>query len=206
MSRGGPTSPHLRDLRPCRHRSGPTLLGRMRIGAKIMLNIGLDAARAGLASLADSTWMMTLPQQQAVHPSGHPAGSARPGRPGIGGGTGLVAVTFEPAAAALGSSGSLAVQWESVEPRDSLAVLLVGDIVLGPAPATSPGQSTLVLAGYSRLLPAAGGGDEQARVGFLKEVARSFITSVAVAVASSADPRHQPQPPGPASSWAYSQR
>lgn len=206
MPRGGPTSPRLRDLRPYRHPSGSTVLGRMRIGAKIMLNTGLDAARAGLASLADSTWMMTLPQQPAAHPSGHPAGSTRPGRPGIGGGAGLVAVTFEPAAAAPGSAGSLAVQWESVEPCDGLAVLLVGDIILAPAPAASPGQSMLVLAAFSRLLPAAGGGDEQPRVEFLKEVARSFITSVAVAVAGSADAGHQPQPPGPASSWAYGQR
>lgn len=169
-----------------------------------MLNTGLDAARAGLASLADSSWMMSLPQQQAAHPCGHPAGNARPGPPGSGGGSGLVAVTF--GAPAPGSAGALAVQWESVEPCDALAVLLVGDIILGPAPAASPGQSTLVLAGLCRLLPAAGGGDEQARVEFLKEVARSFITSVAVAVASSADPGHQPQPPGPASSWAYGQR
>jgi len=176
----------------------------MRIGAKIMLNTGLDAARAGLASLADSSWMMTLPHRQATHPSGHPAGSTRPGLPGIGGGTGLVGVTFGAPAAAPGSSGSLAVQWESMEPCDALAVLLVGDIVL--APAASPGQSTLVLAGLCRLLPAVGGGNEQARVEFLKEVARSFITSVAVAVANSADPGHRPQPPGPASSWAYGQR
>jgi hypothetical protein len=178
----------------------------MRIGAKIMLNTGLDAARAGLASLADSSWMMALPQQQAAYACGHPAGSPRTGLPGIGGGTGLVAVTFGAPTAAPASSGSLAVQWESMEPCDALAVLLVGDIILGPAPAASPGQSTLVLAGFGRLLPAAGGGNEQARVEFLKEVARSFITSVAVAVASSADPGHQPQPPGPASSWAYGQR
>lgn len=169
-----------------------------------MLNTGLDAARAGLASLADSTWMMTLPRQQAAHPAGHPAGSTRPGRPGVGGGTGLVAVTFEPAAAAPGSRGSLSVQWESVEPCDALAVLLVGDIIL--APAASPGQSMLVLAGFSRLLPVVDGGDEQARVEFLKGVARSFITSVAVALAGSADAGRQPQPPGPASSWAYGQR
>lgn len=206
MPRGGPTAPRLRDLRPCRHPSGPTVLGRMRIGAKIMLNTGLDAACAGLASLADSSWIMTLPQQQAAHPSGHPAGSAGPARPGIGGGTGLVAVTFGTSAAAPGSSGSLAVQWESVEPCDALAVLLVGDIILGPALAASLGQSTLVLAGFCWLLPAAGGGNEQARVEFLKEVARSFITSVAVAVASSAGPGHQPQPPGEASSWVYGQR
>lgn len=171
-----------------------------------MLNTGLDAARAGLASLEGSSWMMTLPQQQAAHPSGHPAGSVRPGLPGIGRGTGLVAVTFEAPAATPGSSGSLAVQWESVEPCDALAVLLVGEIILGPAPAASPGQSTLVLAGFCRLLPADGGGNEQDRVEFLKAAARSFITSVAVAVAGSADAGHQPQPPGPASSWVYGER
>jgi hypothetical protein len=63
----------------------------MRIVAKIMLNTGIGAPRDGLAELADSGWMMNLPQRQeaycghsAGYTTGHPAGHARPGLPGSG--------------------------------------------------------------------------------------------------------------------------
>jgi hypothetical protein len=171
----------------------------MRIGAKIMLSTGLDAASGGLASLAGSSWMMSLSQQQGAYHCGHPAGRGRPGLSGPGGGAGLVAVTFGAPLAVPGSPGSLPVQWESVELGDAFAVLLAGDVTV--AAAASQGHSTLALAGFCRLLPAADGGNKQDRVDLLKEVARSFITSVADAVASYADPSHLPQPPGPASSW-----
>jgi hypothetical protein len=171
----------------------------MRIGAKIMLSSGLDAACDGLASLADSSWMMTLPQQQDVYRYGHPAGLARPGLPRLGGGAGLVAVTFGAPLTAPGSSGTLPVQWESVELGDAFTVLLAGNIDL--APAAPQGHSTLSLAGFCRLLHLADVDDEQAKVDLLENMARSFIMSVAVAVADFASPGHQPQPPGPATSW-----
>jgi len=176
----------------------------MRIGAKIMLSTGLDAARDGLASLADSSWMMSLPPHPDTCHGGHPAGRARPGPAGSAGEAGLIAVTFGAVPAAPGSSESLPVQWESVELDDALDMLLAGNIT--PAPAAPPGHSTLTLAGFCRLLHATGGGPEQVRVDLLKEAALSFITCVAVAVASYADPGHQPQPPGPASSWVNGQR
>ena len=52
-----------------------------------MLNIGLDTARNGLAELADTGWMMSLPRQDPR--SGHPAGQGRPAASG-----GAIAVTF----------------------------------------------------------------------------------------------------------------
>lgn len=166
-----------------------------------MLDAGLDAARDGLASLADSSWMMSLPPRPDTYRGGHPAGSARPDATDSSG-AGLIAVTFGGVPAAPGSSESLPVQWESVDLHDALDMLLAGNIT--PASAASPGHTTLTLAGFCRLLPATGAGPEQARVDLLKEVARSFITSVAGAVADYAEPGHQP--PGPASSWVNGQR
>jgi hypothetical protein len=170
----------------------------MRIGAKIMLSTGLDGARDGLASLADCCWMMTLPQRGAYH-HGHPAGRGRPGLPESDAGAGLVAVTFGPPPESPGAWASLSVHWESVELGDTLTVLLAGDIT--PAPAAVPGHTTLALTGFCRLLPAIDGGGEQARMDLLKEAARSFITSVAVAVGNRAEPGRESQPPGPASAW-----
>jgi hypothetical protein len=80
----------------------------MRIGAKIMLSTGLDAARDGLASLADASWLMSLPLRQEAH-HGHPAGRARPGLPAPGSGTGLVAVTFGALPTAPRPAGALPV-------------------------------------------------------------------------------------------------
>ena len=171
-----------------------------------MLNTGLDTARDGLDVLAGSGWLMTVPQPHDVY-HGHPAGRALPGRAAYGGGAGLVAVTFGTSLATSGSAGVLPVQWESVEPGGAFGALLVdGDITSAAAPA--PGHSTLALSGSCRLLsvPAAESDDEQARLEVLKETARLFITSVAVAVTRSAGPGEQPQPPGPAWSWLTGQR
>jgi hypothetical protein len=178
----------------------------MRIGAKIMLSIGLDTARDGLNRLAGSGWLMTVPLQHDVY-HGHPAGRALPGRAASGGGPVLVAVTFGTPAAPPGSAGALPVQWESVESGGAFAALLVdGDIT--PAAAPAPGHSTLALSGCCRLLsvPAADGDDEQARLEVLKETARLFITSVGVVVTRSADSGERPQPPGPAWSWLTGKR
>ena len=53
---------------------------RMRIGATIMLNMGLNTARDGLAELAETSWMMSLPGSSHAPepPGGHPAGRGRP--------------------------------------------------------------------------------------------------------------------------------
>lgn len=156
----------------------------MRIGAKIMLNTGIDTARAGLAGLAGSGWMMNLPQRQEAY-CGHPAGHARPGLPGNGG-PGRVAVTFGKPAASAGS-GTVPVQWETVEPSDKFTVLLDADITL--APAAEQGHSTLTLAGFCRLPEGTLTADsyEQARAQVI-EAAPAFISSVAATAACSAAP------------------
>lgn len=170
----------------------------MRIGAKIMLNTGLDAARDGLAVIAGSGWMMRLPPQDPYN--GHPAGRARPGQRASGSWPQLVAVTF--GTLHPGSAGMLPVQWESVEPGDeSAALLLAGGLTL----ASAWGHATLTLAGLCQLQPDPDGGYAQARLEAVRQAARSFITSVAVTIARSADPG-QEQPPGPAWSWLTGQR
>jgi hypothetical protein len=179
----------------------------MRIGAKIVLNTGIDAARDGLAELADRCWMMNLPRRQAAyrghsagHPSGHAAGTARPGLPGSGGEPGLVAVTFGRLAASTGSGAVLPVQWESVEPGDEFTVLLDGDITL--APDAEQGSSTLSMAGFCRLPEGilTANGYEQARAQVI-EAARAFISGVAATAAGSADPGREQEPPDGASAW-----
>jgi hypothetical protein len=175
----------------------------MRIGAKIVLDTGLDAAHDGLASLADSSWMMSLPGRAACDPE-HPAGRARRRIPGAHGGPGLVAVTFGALPTVPGSFRGLPVHWESVELADALAILLAGEITLTQG--MCGGHSTLAMTGFCRLLPATGGSTDEARLTLLKEVAKSFITSVAVDVVTSADPGHQLVPMGPASAWVNGQR
>ena len=179
----------------------------MRIGAKIVLNTGIDAARDGLAELADRCWMMDLPQRRAAyrghsagHPTGHPAGTARPGLPGSGGGPGLVAVTFGRPAASAGSGSVLPVRWESVEPGDEFTVLLDGDITL--APAAEQGDSTLSMAGSCRLPEGSltADGYEQTRSQVI-EAARAFISDVAATAARSADPGREQELSGGASAW-----
>jgi hypothetical protein len=115
-------------------------------------------------------------------------------------------VTFGTSQAAPGSAGILPVHWESVDPGDELAVLLVGTITLSPAAAQW--NSTLTLSESCQLVPAAetGSGCEEARLQVIKEATRSFITSVAVAVTPSAGPGQEPSPPGPASSWVTGYR
>ena len=160
----------------------------MRIGAKIMLNVGLDDARDGLARLADTSWMMSLPRQ-GPHP-GHPAGRARPGLP--------VAVTFGRMAVSAGSF-VLPVRWESAEPGDEFTVLLDADITL--APDAGEGHSTLTLAGVCRLPPGTltTDGYELARMQVI-EAARESITSIADTVTRFAS-HGQEQSQGQAWSW-----
>jgi hypothetical protein len=160
----------------------------MRIGAKIMLNVGLDDARVGLARLADTCWMMSLPRQDP-HP-GHPVGHTRPGLP--------VAVTFGSIAVSAGSF-VLSVRWESAEPGDVFTVLLDADITL--APDTGEGHSTLTLAGVCRLPPGSltSDGYELARMQVI-EAARESITNIADTVTRYAA-SGQKQPRGQAWSW-----
>jgi hypothetical protein len=179
----------------------------MRIGAKIILSTGIDTARDGLAELAGSGWMMNLPQRReahcghsARHPTGHPAGHARPGLPGNGAEPGPVAVTFGKQAASAGSVAVLPVQWESVEPGDEFTVMLDGDITL--APADEQAHSTLALAGFCRLPHCDLIAEDYALARKqVIEAVRTFITSVAVTVTCSAEPGREQGPPGPASSW-----
>ena len=167
-----------------------------------MLSTGLDAAHDGLVCLAGCGWLIS-PLLEEAHRE-HPAETAPPGRPRPGSGYGLVAVTFGALRAAPGYVGVLPVHWESVEPGDVLAVPLTGDLTLSPAAA--PWGSNLSLAGSCQLVPAAETGFEQARLRVIKEAARSFITSVAVALARSAAPGQEPPPLGPAQSWVTGYR
>lgn len=168
------------------------------IGAKIMLNTGMDAARDRLAGLAGASWMISLPHRRAAS-GGHPAGRARPGLPADGG-PGLVAVTFGNMAVPAAARVLLPVRWESVEPGDQFTVLLDGDITL--APATAQGRSSLTLAGVCRMPPGAltAGDRERARLQ-ATEASREFITSVARTVISFPGPAPEQEPLGPAWSW-----
>jgi hypothetical protein len=160
----------------------------MIIGAKITLNVGLNDARDGLASLAGTSEMMSLPCPDP-HP-GHPAGRAPPGLP--------VAVTFGTMAVSADSL-VLPVRWESAEPGDEFTVLLDADVTL--APDAGEGRSTLTLAGVCRLPPGTltSGGYELARMQVI-EAARESITSIAGTVTRSAA-RGQEHPCGQAWSW-----
>lgn len=148
----------------------------MMTGAKVILAIGMDAARDKLAGLAGASWMMSLPQRRAAF-AAHPAGKGRP-VPRPDGGTGLVAVMFgllgEPAADRV----VLPVTWEPVTPGDEFNVQLDGIITL--APATEQERVALTLAGFCRMPPGAltADGRERARLDFM-EASREFITSVA---------------------------
>jgi hypothetical protein len=172
----------------------------MRIGAKIIINTSLDAARDGLATLASQGWAISLPGARP----GHPAGQALPGRPAGGCLRGLVMVTFGTAAAA---GEVLPVQWESVERGEVFAALLLsGDLTVSAA--ATPGCSTLALFGFCSLLPAVvpDASQEQAARQVIKALARLFITSVAAAIARSADPGHRLPALETASSWLSGQR
>jgi hypothetical protein len=160
----------------------------MRIGAKIMLNVELSAAREGLATLADTSWMMSLPRQDS-HP-GHPAGCSRPGLP--------VAVTFGRLTVSADSC-VLSVRWESAEPGDEFTVLLDADITL--APDAGEGRSTLTLSGVCRLPPGTltSDGYELARMQVI-EAAKESITNIADTVTRSAS-HGEKQSQGQAWSW-----
>ena len=157
-----------------------------------MLNIGLDTARNGLAELADTGWMMSLPRQDPR--SGHPAGQGRPAASG-----GAIAVTFGKLAVPAEAGALLSVRWESAEPGDEFAVLLDADIILGTA---ADQACILTLAGVCRLPPGTliAGGYELARAQ-VTEAAREFITSVAKAVTCSGAQGQEPPTRGEAQSW-----
>jgi hypothetical protein len=163
----------------------------MKIAAKIMLNTGIDAARAGLAELADGGWMMNLPQSQEAY---------RPRLPSSSDGPEHVAVTFGRPAASDGSGTVLPVRWESIDPGDEFTVLLDADITL--APADRPAHSTLTLAGScllpKRTLTCDGYGQASTQV---IEASRAFIASVAANVTRSAGPGRHQEPPEPARAW-----
>lgn len=170
----------------------------MMIGAKIVLNTVMDAARDELAGLAGASWMMSLPQRRNAY-GAHPAGRARPGLPADSG-PGLVAVTFGSNAVSATARVLLPVRWEAVEPGDQFTILLDGDITL--APASAQGSSSLTLAGVCRMPPGTltAGDREQARLQVI-EVSREFITSVARIVTRATDVGPEQEPLGQAWSW-----
>jgi hypothetical protein len=160
----------------------------MMVGAKIVLNVGPAVARDGLARLADSGWMMSLPLQDQC--SAPPAGHRAPE---------VVAVTFGKVPVSVGTCTLLSVRWESAEPGDQFTVVLDADITL--APGAGRDSSTLTLAGVCRLPPRTltAEGYERARMQVI-EAARGFISSVAQAVTRHAA-RDGDQPQGQAWSW-----
>ena len=145
-------------------------------GAKIILPVGLAAARDGLASLAGASWIMSLPLRQAAY-GGHPAGRGLPGHPADGAAT-LIAVTFGEMTAPAADHVVLPVRWEPVEPDDQFTVQLAGSVIL--APATVPGCSALTLSGGCQITPGVPttDGRDQVRLELI-EAAREFIASVA---------------------------
>jgi hypothetical protein len=173
----------------------------MRISATIMLNVKLNAARDGLAGLADNSWMMSLPRQdpRSGQPGGHPAGRGIPGRSAAGRGAGTIVVTFGKLTVPAEAGALLPVRWESAEPGDEFAVLLDADIILSAA---ADQASILTLAGVCRLPPGTliAEGYEQARAQ-VAEAAREFITSVADVVTCSGGQGQEPRTRGEARSW-----
>jgi len=152
-------------------------------GAKIILYLGMDAARDGLAGLAGAGWVMSLPLRRAAY-RGHPAGRGRPGMPADGGAV-LIAVTFGEMTAPAADHIVLPVGWEPVEPDDESTVRLNGTITL--APATAQGCSALTLSGACQVPPGLLTPEDGDQVRLeLIEAAREFITSVASGIISGA--------------------
>jgi hypothetical protein len=169
----------------------------MIIGAKIMLNAGVDDAREGLAGLAGDTWMLSVPLQRAAR-GGHPAGSALP-RSARRGRTGSVAVVFADTIAADGPDAVLPVRWESLEPGDEFTVLLDADITLAPVAGRETG--VLTLAGVCRLSGTLDADTHEHARTQLTEMAGAFITSVADAVNRCAAARPERKPAGSPWTW-----
>jgi len=166
-------------------------------GARIVLYAGLEAARDGLASLAEVSWMMSLPWRGAYQ--GHPAGRARRGLSGDCGAS-LVAVTFGSLTASAADQISLPFRWEPAEPGGGLTVQLSGSITL--ARAVACGHSSLSLAAICQIPSGALAPDdfEQIRLE-LMEASREFITTVARDVTRAAGSGSEPGPVGPAWAW-----
>ena len=167
-------------------------------GARIVLNVRLDAARDGLAGLAGASWMMSLPRRRAAH-NGHPAGRGRPGL-SADGGTRLVAVTFGSVTASAADQIILPFRWEPAEPGGGLTVQLSGSLTL--ARAVACGHSSLSLAAICQIPSGALAPDdfEQIRLE-LMEASREFITTVARDVSRAAGSGSEPGPVGPAWAW-----
>jgi hypothetical protein len=169
----------------------------MMTGAKIIMNAGIDAARDGLAALAGTSWLMSVPHLRAAY-SGHPAGRGRPGLPV--GGAGLVAVTLGDMAVLAADRMVAPVRWEPVEPGEGLAVELSGRITL--APAADLARSTLTLAGFCQEAPGAMARDVRARPRpEFTQASRELIISIARDVTRAAGPSPEHDPPGPAWAW-----
>jgi hypothetical protein len=171
----------------------------MMTGAKIVLDTGMDAARAGLAGLAGVEWMMSLPQRRGAYAS-HPAGTALPGRLPADGGAGLVAVAFGDMEVPTADHVVVPVRWEPVEPGDEYTVRLDGSLTL--APATEEGHCALTLTGICQVLPGTvtAAGREQVRLEFM-EASLEFVTSVARDLTSATGPGPEHDGLGP--SWAW---
>jgi hypothetical protein len=167
-------------------------------GARIVLDARMDAARGGLAGLAEACWIMSLPKRNAAY-GGHPAGRGRPGRSADGRGR-LVAVTFGSIATPAVNRVTLPFRWEPVASGVDVIGALNGSITLAPAVARR--YSALTLAGNCQIPPGAltADGREQARLE-LMEASREFITSVGCGVARAAGAG--PGPRQPCSAWAW---
>jgi hypothetical protein len=170
----------------------------MMTGAKIVLNAGMDAVRAGLTDLAGAEWVMSLPQRRGAY-ARHPAGHGRPGMCADGG-AGLVAVAFGDLEVPAADHLVVPVCWEPVEPGDGFTVRLEGSLTL--APASEQGRSALTLTGICQVLPSTvtAVGRERVRLEF-KEASLEFVTSVARDLTGDGCP--DPEHDGLGPSWAW---
>jgi DNA-binding transcriptional LysR family regulator len=167
-------------------------------GARIVLDARLDAARDGLAGLAEASWMMSLPRRRAAY-HGHPAGSGRRGSSDDRGAR-LVAVTFGSVTAPAADQIILPFRWEPAEPGGGLTVQLSGSITL--ARAVACGHSALTLAGICQIPSGALAPDDFEEIRLeLMEASREFITTVARDVNRAAGSASEPGPGGPAWAW-----
>jgi len=167
-------------------------------GAKIVLDVRLDAARDGLAGLAGVNWMMSLPWRRAAY-HGHPAGRARRG-PSDDRAARPVAVTFGSVTAPAADQIILPFRWEPAEPGGGLTVQVSGSITL--ARAVACGHSALTLAGICQIPSGALAPDDFEEIRLeLMEASREFITTVARDVSRAAGSGSEPGPVGPAWAW-----